>query len=687
MILLVVGLVAVIVVILIAVFLSIRLGRGDEHDDEPKMRPSGRDRRAEEDRWREPDTRDTRRVPHTARAAGRGERNDGTEDRRRASEPAYAGRGAAGSMSRDRDRGSGSAGPATPRSAGSGPTTPPYDTGPRRAGRGDPAEYRGSPARRRSPAPAPAPVAAEGRSRHDTGPSRRVAADASPPAGYPAAGHPSMDFPAPDYSSGELPSVPARAGKPRPEGGRSDSRRKPATAPAPSKSRAKPHRGKRDDDDDWPTTEWDKLSDEQYWAELSADKPLATMARPASNGRARADEPAARDQRAARKQEEPARAGAAGRRSSGQPQAEREYDHEPRGRRERSPQTEPVTERLPVRSRQQPAVPAARLAAEAPNASRHIPASSHPSLDTGPYTARDGGRHPSLDTGLPLPVAGGTGAHSARDGSRHLSLDTGPRPARDADLAMLTGLASTPRPRVPGALDDDPLTSPSFSLKEVPPTDSRSYGHARKNAQPGSGYLGSDPLTRDGSRGTPGRESGGYAAGPDPTTPPYLAGHAGPGYAYPAEPAAAAAQWYAAPPAEPAPAPEYGNPYSYPSPGTGSPAGYAPDAGHGSYLADPLRVYSPPTYEPPVSAYPDPSSAPYQPHPAPGVPAQSMEPPEPALYQGPYPEYQYGPGQGQPEPAQYQDGYAGAGYTPGYENGYGGDPYAGGGFGSYQPQG
>ena len=53
MILLVVGLVAVIVVILIAVFLSIRLGRGDEHDD-LEARPASSDRRHhDEDRWQD----------------------------------------------------------------------------------------------------------------------------------------------------------------------------------------------------------------------------------------------------------------------------------------------------------------------------------------------------------------------------------------------------------------------------------------------------------------------------------------------------------------------------------------------------------------------------------------------------------------------------------------------------------
>ena len=97
MILLVVGLVAVIVVVLIAVFLSIRLGRGDEHD-EPDLVSSGRDRRRDQDeRWQD---RDTRRVP-----GSRGGRGD---------YPGYSPRGPAKDRApRDRD----------------------YDTAPRRSAR------------------------------------------------------------------------------------------------------------------------------------------------------------------------------------------------------------------------------------------------------------------------------------------------------------------------------------------------------------------------------------------------------------------------------------------------------------------------------------------------------------------------------------------------------------------------
>src|SRR5215467_9023036 len=165
MILLVVGLVAVIVVVLIAVFLSIRLGRGDEHD-EPDLVSSGRDRRRDQDeRWQD---RDTRRVP-----GSRGGRGD---------YPGYSPRGPARDRApRDRD----------------------YDSAPRLPAL-DGSDYGVSPSPRRptpvSPSPrhptqsqaaarSPVGASAQARGRHDTGPTRRPAAD-----DFPSADYPSMDL-------------------------------------------------------------------------------------------------------------------------------------------------------------------------------------------------------------------------------------------------------------------------------------------------------------------------------------------------------------------------------------------------------------------------------------------------------------------------------------------------------------
>lgn len=48
---------------------------------------------------------------------------------------------------------------------------------------------------------------------------------------------------------------------------------------ARSQARGRQPRGRRDDDGDWPSTEWDKLSDADYWKEVASDRPLVTTAR------------------------------------------------------------------------------------------------------------------------------------------------------------------------------------------------------------------------------------------------------------------------------------------------------------------------------------------------------------------------------------------------------------------------
>ena len=592
MILLVVGLAAVIVVVLIAVFLSIRLGRGDEHD-ERDLRSSGRDRRRDQDeRWRD---RDTRRVP----SSGGG------------GHPGYGSRGQARAP-RGRD----------------------YDSAPRR-----PREASES----RSPAAARSSVgaSAQARGRYDTGPSQRPAAD-----DFPSADYPSMDFgPAGSYATGDQPSMESPAAGPR---DRPDSRRKSAPAPASGKTRSR-QRGKRDDDDDWPSSEWDKLSDEQYWAEVSADKPLATMARPSkpasdaaaktpANGSAKA-KPAARDPRPARP-----------------PVPDRDLSRDLPSRKERD-QREPVTERLPVRAaRQAPApLPPARREADAAAASRSYP-EPRSVLDSGPRPARNTGPHAARDTG-PQPRL----EHRRRD-------TTGPQPTRDRDLAALTGLASAPPP-IPGALEDDPLTSPSFSLKAVPASDSRSYSNARKHAR-------TAPAAEHSGANGNGHGGNGHGSGAYP-----VADYADPGYAYQAAPPAAAAEWYSAPPApagrpaEPQ-TPVYGNPYAHTGSGNGSPAGPADSqatASYNNYLADPLRVYSPPGYE---------ASAPYA---EPSSTAAYMAAPLPAAGSVPYADGY--PAQPYADQAGYQDGYSSGGYAPGYEAGYPGEPYPPEGYGPYPPQG
>jgi hypothetical protein len=310
-----------------------------------------------------------------------------------------------------------------------------------------------------------------------------------------------------------------------------------------------------------------------------------------------------------------------------------------------------VTERLPVRAARQapPPLPSPRREAAAPAASRSYPeprsvldSGPRPSHDTGPLPARDTGPQPRLE-------------QRRRD-------TTGPQPTRERELAMLTGLAGSPPP-IPGALEDDPLTSPSFSLKAVPANDSRSYSNARKHAKTAPADHSANGAARangnGNGHGANGHSSGGYPA----------SDYADPGYAYqPAPPAApAAADWYSAPPAE-AQAPAYADPYAHTGSGNGAAAGY-----NNNYLADPLRVYSPPGYEPP---------APYA---EPASPAGYMAAPLPPAGSAPYADGY--PAQPYPDQPGYQDGYGTGGYAPGYEAGYSGDPYASGGYVPYPPQG
>ena len=125
----------------------------------------------------------------------------------------------------------------------------------------------------------------------------------------------------------------------------------------------------------------------------------------------------------------------------------------------------------------------------------------------------------------------------------------------------------------------------------------------------------------------------------------------------------------------PAPAegrtPAYGNPYQHAGPSTG----------HAGYVTDPLRVYSPPAYEAP--RYAEPANPAYRALPDPGMTA----PPLPPLPAGPVPHADGYAQRPYPGRAARPDGYSAGGYSNGYDAGYAGDPYAGGGYGPYPPRG
>jgi hypothetical protein len=780
--LLVVGVAAVIIVILIAVFLSVRLGRGEDHD-EPMGRSSDRGRGrpdAGDPGWR--DERAPRRSPASVGASSRSgpqrPRPQAQDRRSRDGDGRRPERGQAGRPD-DYDHPQ-----RRPGRYDSGPLEQPADArrpvtaATRRPGSGRDHDGRRAGTGRGRPEGAPA--------LYDTGPAQHPAADDFPseplraadfpsgefpsrpqPADFPSGEFPSAsrsaadaptaryrtagprtdefasgplpeadfassEFPAADFPSEEMPAARNRTRPAPPETGpgrdRSDSRRRPGKGQNAPKGRSR-----KRDDDDWPSMEFDKLTDEQYWAQLSSDKPLATTARsaqPASeprppagearpaaakNGHARpaaggrAPAPAARptapharsrdlaDRKPASPQRETAGRQAVSRReepvSRHEPEREtvsrRETDREAVSRRGAAAQREAVTERLPVRPRQQPSATAA----------------------------------PRNDAPVPLRP------------------DTTPTPpAGQPSLAMLTSLASGPA----GALDDDPLTSPSFAR---PTADSRSY--RRSDGQAGAGGAAAradDPPAAAGygsgahatagyggnghssngypSNGHPGNgyPSNGYANGDAPANGRaqvsgayQVPDYADPGYAYaPGAPAAspatatqpvAAAQpagvtqpagWYSAPTHTPA----QGNPYgsyvesapaaSYPSI---PPMGYQDrqaDTGLPAHPGD-HRGYQEPAYDPARTVrYPAPSGNGAATPPGPSGrlphPAGAGQFPQP----GGYPEADYaddgGYGNGDPSQAPYADSYgtATAGYAPSYPaDGYPADQYGQDGYGDY----
>jgi hypothetical protein len=689
--LLVVGLAAVVIVILIAVFLSVRLGRGDDHEE--PVRPGSRDRRhrdGDDARWQDADARDTRRVLVSSRTGGSGRRSQDETDTSH-----YHDRGQdrpsreQASRGRERDyeypdrRGTGlSEHPSSPRRAAARNGQPgsgrdyrdrPADGHRDQRGNGQP-DYHSGPQRAYAggdypSGPLPVPDFAAGDFPSADYPSMDFGSGPLPAADYPSADYPSMDFgsgplpaadhpsadypsmdvpsgplPAADYPSGEYPAAPA--GTPRSSRSRSksgpakngsgreqpESRRKPAKSQGPAKGRS---RGKRDDDD-WPSTEWDKLTDEQYWAELSSDKPLSTSGRAtqaASHGTSRSANGGTQ----------------AASHLSAAPMPAAEPARELPSRKAPSPSREPATERLPVRARPQP----------------------------------------------PVPARAGNG--SPATGRAEVTL---PRPAEEPTLAVLSSLATSAPARPHGTLDEDPLTSPSFAR---PSLDSRSYhrpetptsgsgAHLQPAASPASAGYGTPAYsTADygpAGYGTDSYQPGSYQAGTDYPSLGYPDGdygasvpadtyhqprQAGPGYAYPApQPPAAApvASWHRPPDERAAVA---GNPYgSHVEP---APASYQPSpAGHSNSHPSGGHAYPPGL----ASSHADPGMSPAASH-----AADAGHYPMAGLYpQAGYPsDGGYGYEQ-HPSQAVYPVPQEAASYPPGYAGEYHpADPYDNNGYG------
>ncbi len=202
-----------------------------------------------------------------------------------------------------------------------------------------------------------------------------------------------------------------------------------------AKGRGRVSRGRHDDDDDdWPSTEWDKLSDEQYWAELSADKPLATTARSAQPSAPAAATPA-----------KPSRA------TTPPPES---------GRAPSRPQPAPGAEPTDPGRRRQPADRPGRPA--------------RPGSRQGPPRRADGA---DTDPGRP----GLADQPAAAAATERLP---GRRPAPEsAPAAPAPYLPAAPEV-APARADDDPLTSPHFARGAGGADDSRSYRTPSRNPGP-----------------------------------------------------------------------------------------------------------------------------------------------------------------------------------------------------------
>jgi len=233
--------------------------------------------------------------------------------------------------------------------------------------------------------------------------------------------------------------------------GRDDRRRAPLPSGAEERRNGKGRPGqgqararRSGDSSEWDSSEWEKLSDIDYWTELASDKPLTTTAQPA--GQARPGRPPQADREAETAVTRAPRPASAGLAEAGLAEAGPAATV-PAG----APRRDPVTG-LPVRGGPAdaglgaPAVPAADGWADFAASPVSAVAAEDP-------------LRPLAEPRLPQPQYAGPGGL--------------PGPARSASPA-----------RPPADLDDDPLTSPSFPT--VPASDSRSY-HSGRTSTPARG--------------------------------------------------------------------------------------------------------------------------------------------------------------------------------------------------------
>jgi ribonuclease E len=461
-------------------------------------------------------------------------------------------------------------------------------------------------------------------------------------------------------------------------------------------------RNKRDNEGDWPTTEWDELSDVDYWAELASDKPLTTTVPAADTARSQRRAP-----RQDARQGQDARVGHGGRAGERQDVGERaEPPVKPINRQERQPERAVAN----AVSRTPPLTGSDRMAnnpvATTGRSSRPIAA------DDDPLTSPSFPRITTEDSRSYRRTRAAAGE------TRHSASHSGPMPAIGADYTAPVGY---PKPvtdhAVPGYTNSLPAThqmpapaSAAFTQANagfsdlhgpgvshsLPAGSARTYaatadplnatysepgagagGYSLPGGMSAAGYLPSASLARDSYGGDtgvrsayPGREPGGFlpealqagqlgqlgqhGQASYQNSPPQPSGYQATGsYPFPAEPVG------------------YGVPH------TDQPRGYQdPGAAFGSHQG-PEAGYRAEGYNPG-------GSGPSAPESAPGSPSGHGGPGYPPAYPGPVPGGHTAPHQspatqlpGYPEydPGSYNQASVGseAPQSPGYA---GGDPYA-----------
>ena len=334
----------------------------------------------------------------------------------------------------------------------------------------------------------------------------------------------------------------------------------PDIKPRPSKT--SPTKSKHDGDGDWPSTEWDELSDVDYWAELASDKPF-TSAAPAPSSRPDRD-----------------RADARSKTDSGPVRAV--------DRRDMTDRRDNTEHRRDSTERREQLLPAARP------------------------------KRQPVDAAFTPPVASddhalGANARTDAYGSTELR------------RAIASGRTSTSgQHRMPQPAGDDPLTSPSFprisdDSRSYRRSGGRGQGESQPQTRPHSAYPPvppHPPVAPLDSQPGQGRTSGGYSQpatnGMDYAAAPPVTS------SYPAPAPAAPAASYSPPAGNGYQAADpLSGPYSAPTSATnGYSTGYQAPLPAPSSVSFPAESFHAESY-PPGSGYsPAPAAASYPPQPA-----------------------------------------------------------------------